>query len=499
MNEHSAFAVLERLDPAQHQADDSDPQKLLQRILDTPRNPTQTKRDHRPRAKYVDTRPLAPRLLVACGVAAIVLAASIAVVSIGSNRTVTPKATQTTAPHPNVHWQLAAALTGTQFQIATGNPDAVVGVTCSDGSTCLLSTGYGLDFGGGGSMFVSHDGGHTWGQSSLPPNVAVTALASCPTDAWCAAGGGLLDAKTGDPAAKKPMRDPELLVSTDGGSSWTERAVPLPVEVQQLPAYNGLPAETTYWPGEIDSIACSSQDVCNVLGQAQINQPNGPDTDELLFLTTTDGGAHWTSRVLPAVTGATTYQLVMYPGSNEAMSCSTALACTIAATPVFPQALVTWRTQDGGKTWHSALISGGHAGTPSLSCPSASTCLLSGASLGSLGAGLLKSNDGGLSWSLVKVPAFPPLSGGEFLANVTVSCQSETTCFVSSNEGLAATQDGGSTWQDVSLPSGVGEVLQVSCVARGNCAAVANPAQRGAPNQYGGGSMILTNDTASPR
>jgi photosystem II stability/assembly factor-like uncharacterized protein len=294
------------------------------------------------------------------------------------------------------------------------------------------------------------------------------------------------------------MRDPELLVSTDGGSSWSERAVPLPVEVQQLPAYNGLPAETTYWPGEIDSIACFAPDVCDVLGQAQINQASGPDSDELLFLTTTDAGAHWTSQVLPAIPSAPTYQIVLYPGSSEAMSCSTAVDCTIVATPYSPQGMVSWQTRDGGKTWqHGGLNSGGQ-GTPSLSCPSLSTCLLVGASFGSSGAGLLKSEDGGISWSVLPVPSFPPLSNASTSANLTVSCLSETTCFLSrGDDGLMATEDGGATWQYVSLPDNVGTVLQVSCVISGNCAAVANPVQGGAPNQYNGGSMILTNDTAS--
>lgn len=498
MNEQNALSVLERLDPAQTQTDLGDQEELLRSILSAPTTRSGPKRDIRPRAKYVDIGPRAPRVLVVCGLAVIALAVSIAVVSLGGNGPVQHKPVQT-APHSRVHWQLAAALTGTQFQIATGNPDAVVGVTCSKGSTCLLSTGYGLDFGGGGSMFVSHDGGHTWGPSSLPANVAVTALASCPSDRWCAAGGGLLDPRTGDPAAKKPMRDPELLVSTDGGSTWTERAAPLPVEVQQLPAYNGLPAETTFWPGEIDSIACFSEDVCDILGQAQINEPDGPNADELLFLSTTDGGAHWTSQALPPIPAVQTYQLVEYPGSNETMSCSAALDCTIVATPYSPRGMATWRTRDGGKTWQQSGLISGNQGTPSLSCPTVSTCLLAGASLGSSGAGLLKSGDGGLSWSLVHVTSFPVPPHGEFLSNLTVSCQSETACFVSGGSGLTATTDGGSTWQDVSLPDNVGAVLQVSCVTGGSCAAVANPAQGAVPNQYNGGSMILTNDSISGR
>ena len=98
------------------------------------------------------------------------------------------------------------------------------------------------------------------------------------------------------------MRDPELMVSSDGGRTWAVRSVPLPVAVEQLPAYGGLPAETTYWPGGVDSVECSAPQVCNLLGQAQTNGTgNAGNGDELLFLHTTDGGIHWTSQVLPPI------------------------------------------------------------------------------------------------------------------------------------------------------------------------------------------------------
>ena len=129
--------------------------------------------------------------------------------------------------------------------------------------------------------------------------MAITTLAWCAASTWCAAGAGTLDLN-GDPAAKKPSRDPELMVTTDAGSTWTTHPVPIPVNVQQLPAYNNLPAETTYWPGQVDAVSCSSPGVCNVVGHVERNSDvSGPASDALVFLHTDDGGSTWSSTVLP--------------------------------------------------------------------------------------------------------------------------------------------------------------------------------------------------------
>lgn len=52
-------------------------------------------------------------------------------------------------------------------------------------------------------------------------------LLGCSVTAYKA---GRLDATLGDPLAKKPMRAPKVLVTSDGGSSWTTQAAPVHVE-----------------------------------------------------------------------------------------------------------------------------------------------------------------------------------------------------------------------------------------------------------------------------
>ena len=121
------------------------------------------------------------------------------------------------------------------------------------------------------------------------------------TASWCSAGGGLLDPKSGDPLAKKELRDPVLLTTTDAGATWQMHKVPIPPAIEYIPAYQQFPAETTYWPGVLDAVDCTSADVCDVVGHVLDATSSAAFTpDRLEFLRTTDGGVTWTRTVLPS-------------------------------------------------------------------------------------------------------------------------------------------------------------------------------------------------------
>jgi hypothetical protein len=404
-------------------------------------------------------------------------------------------------------WQLTASLTGPQFVLATGNPEAVVGVVCNHLPTCLLSTGYGS--GGAaanvGSTYVSADGGHAWEPSDLPSDVTTTTLASCATTTWCAAGGGLLDYSTGDPAAKKPSRDPELLISTDAGHTWTTKAVPIPVDVEQLPAYGQLPAETTYWPGVIDAVSCSAPGVCNVIGSTGVNNSDGGPSDEVVFLSTSDGGGHWTSTVLPERSSERSLQLIEFGGASVSMSCATRTHCVAVASfygLVPNQGVVdAWVTTNRGTTWAEHQIQGITGMTPEISCPQVTICWAGPTSYAStypVGA-VARSVDGGTTWTLVPLPT--PTSSAAVVHGSSwqsISCVSGTTCYLG-GDGIDETTDGGGSWQAVALPPQVGAVAGISCEPGGSCAAVANPVSVGA-DFIQGGSVVLTNasDPSAP-
>lgn len=384
-------------------------------------------------------------------------------------------------------WRLTASLSGPEFQLGTGNPNGVIGIVCGPGSTCLLSTGYSLDSEGGGGVFVSHDGGHTWTPSSLPANAAATSLASCVTTSWCAVGIGILDPATGDPAAEKPSRDPELAISTDSGTTWSALPVPIPVAVEQLPAYGNLPAETTYWPGEIDVVSCSSPGVCDLLGQGEAQGADATG-DQLYFLRTTDGGVHWTTAALPSTSP---YQLVESPGSSETMSCPTSLDCVVMAS--LEASAEVWHTTDGGAHWQRVSLSAPSAGPPDLSCPSAKVCFAG------VGGSILRSNDGGATWTSISLPGPPSgVSAGQgaIAADVSVSCVSDLQCYTTAYAHLAETVNGGESWQPVSIPSDAHVVLSVTCTPSQVCAAIALP--ESPPIEVdNGGSLILTNSPAA--
>ncbi len=416
-----------------------------------------------------------------------------------------PQPRRTASPQAHVtqpHWRLTASLTGPQFVLATGSPEAVVGVVCSHLPTCLLSTGYGS--GGAaaniGSTYVSSDGGHTWGPSELPTNVTTTTLASCASTTWCAAGGGLLDYSTGDPAAKKPSRDPELLISTDAGHTWTTKAVPIPVDVQQLPAYGQLPAETTYWPGVVDAVSCSAPGVCNVIGSTGVDNPNGGLADEVVFLSTSDGGDHWSSTVLPEQAAERSLQLIEYGGASVSMSCASRTTCVAVASfySLAPNqgVVATWATSDRGATWAEHQIPGITGMTAEISCPNVNVCWAGPTNYAATypSGAVARSVDGGMTWTLVALPVPTPTTSLPHGASwQSIGCVSGTNCYLS-GDGIDETTDGGGSWQAVPLPPLVGAVAAVSCVPFGSCAAIANPITVG-PDFIQGGSVVLTNSS----
>jgi len=396
---------------------------------------------------------------------------------------------------PVSRWQLTASLSSTQFQLGSGNPGSVSDINCGGGSTCFLSTFYGVGGNTGltGSTYVSHDGGATWSAVTLPPGVAAATPVSCVSATWCAAGGGLLDPSTGGPAAKKEMRDPELLVTTDGGATWTMHALPISPDVEQLPAYGSLPAETTYWPGIVDAVDCTAVGVCNVMAHVlnSTNVNGGLIPDNLIFLRTTDDGSVWAQTVLPERSSEAGYEEQVPNGNGAALACPTASSCVaISELAAFgPGVVDAWRTSDSGRTWQETQITGAQSIFPGLSCPDAENCWAS------TGGPLIHSTDGGATWSLVPAPAGVSVNG-VVTGWDSMSCTSADSC-VLGGQGMEATTDGGKSWVPVTLPAGVGAVQSIACEVHGSCIALANPVlpagQRFLPN---GSSLVLTNTSA---
>jgi hypothetical protein len=443
--------------------------------------------------------------VIALSAAAILILGVTAVLSAGvlggHDRTRTDHRAASLSPGP---WRLTASLSGSEFSLGAGVPNAITGADCSGHPTCFLSTIYGL--GGAtttvtGSTYVSHDAGHAWEPTVLPANVATTTLVTCVTPHWCAAGGGLADPKTGDPAAKKVMRDPELLTTDDAGKHWDMHAVPLPVDVQQLPAYGSLPAETTYWPGTVDAITCSSPGTCNLVGHVLSDRPGPILADEIVFLSTKDGGIHWTKTTLPESSSIADDEVLSSSSTGASMACPTPSRCVVAVTlgGLGPPVEYFWTTSNGGQTWQQSQLAGVASLGANVVCASARDCWSGPAQSPSLGSPstILHSGDGGVAWSSVTLPAESPVTH-QSVDWSSLGCASYGTCFIGGYGLIDETTDSGKSWQPMIVPAGVGSIDSITCAPSGACAAVATPTA-GNPLGQNGGSMILTNEPSNDR
>ena len=121
-----------------------------------------------------------------------------------------------------------------------------------------------LNFPPAASIFQTNDGGRTWTNDVLPPDTSVLSQISCASAADCVAvGGGWNHGGAGGP--------PDLLTTSDGGTTWMARSLPASVLV-------------------INSISCPTATSCMVVGSA------GPNTLEQLpaaVAVTDDGGDTW--------------------------------------------------------------------------------------------------------------------------------------------------------------------------------------------------------------
>ncbi len=412
-----------------------------------------------------------------------------------------------TGTTPAARWQLTASLSDAEYQLATGNPGAISQVSCGGPSTCFLSTYYGV--GGAssvtGATYVSHDAGHHWSPSTLPTGVATATAVSCVTASWCSAGGGLLDPKSGDPLAKKELRDPVLLTTTDAGATWQMHKVPIPPAIEYIPAYQQFPAETTFWPGVLDAVDCTSVDVCDVVGHVLDASSSAAFTpDRLEFLRTTDGGVTWTRTVLPERASESGSEVDSGQfGTGAALACPSSTHCVVLAglSDLDPNDGVVdgWTSSDGGHSWHESQVQGAHQFFPGLSCPTSQVCWG-----GPTGDALLRSVDGGLDWELVPAPSAPSAgaptgtvpatgtTGGSGSIWQSISCPTARSC-VLGGAGMVMTDDDGATWAPVTLPTAVGAVPSVSCEPSGFCVALADPVSS---FESSGGSLVLTNGPA---
>jgi photosystem II stability/assembly factor-like uncharacterized protein len=367
----------------------------------------------------------------------LVLAAVSIGVWIGTNST-RSQTTQLSA------WRAVDATFPTPFvRESATSPNMSEGMTCPTASTCYL-----VASGKGGSLgFKSNDGGLNW--ATLPiSGVSLSTRFTCPTAQTCLAGGILL----GGGGIHSV-----LVATSDGGATWqTKPFGPEPV---------------------FDSLTCPSVTTCVATVGGLNYGPNTVPQEDVYW--STDDGSSW-RETLSVPTG-----LVL------SLSCPTVTTC-IGLTYVEPAQLPTiesFRTSDAGDTWQSGTVGVQGVAFDAPSCPDASHCVAIVQTTptpdpsvpGTLVA--LSSADGGQSWKSHDLPANISTDA----LGASPSCPTDRQCWVSillhQDQGspqpvIAATTDGGQTWQqdpinDSCSPSGcVTNIQTLQCPVSSTCLAL---------------------------
>jgi photosystem II stability/assembly factor-like uncharacterized protein len=159
------------------------------------------------------------------------------------------------------------------------------------------------------------------------------------------------------------------------------------------------------------------------------------------------------------------------------VSCPTTLTCVAVGT-----AGTVTTTATGGMTW-TPQTSGVTDDLESVTCPSVTICYASTQSQSLDSVSILKTTNGGVSWTAQTTPIAPNI--GDYIGEI--ACTSTTTCYAAAYSAyvgtgggvILQTTNGGTTWNDVvdSITDGSGNwaiMYGMSCPSTTVCYAVGN-------------------------
>ncbi len=285
---------------------------------------------------------------------------------------------------------------------------------------------------------VTTDGGQTWnGYADLPSSLMVTAISCVSTTVCWVSGPGAED-------------QPEVAETTDGGQTWTDMTPS---------GWQG--AGYSWWPNSID---CVTATTCWLAGETA-NSLQDPEVAE-----TTDGGATWTTFTnLPTFASPDPNGTYLLNG----ISCVSALECVaVGGLNESDGTATVISTVDGGATWSRSsdpMLSAVQQ-LFDVSCLPVSAglpvCTAAADALQAAGPVVLRSTDGGATWS-----------GSEALDDTgwmaSVSCADTQHCWAAgagTKLALAGTADGGGSWS-AAIADTTNEDGRVSCGTDSFCVA----------------------------
>jgi hypothetical protein len=233
-------------------------------------------------------------------------------------------------------------------------------------------------------------------------------------------------------------RRPNRLALALAVASLVALAIPLTTALQPSgatppPAWS---VQADYPPntGSLYGVSCGTAQTCVAVSY-----------DDPAIDLTSDGGTTWSGSLGPA---GDQFQGVSCPGPNDCfaaglMQTDSGLVGVIAA------------TTDGGVTWTSQSLPSGVAALSGISCPSSTTCIAVGESIGSTPV-LLGTVNGGGTWSTQSIPT-------GIIDLTDASCSSVSDCVAVGDAAIIATTNGGMSWVAEIPPTGSQALESVSC------------------------------------
>jgi photosystem II stability/assembly factor-like uncharacterized protein len=397
--------------------------------------------------------------------AAITLSVTVALVGatvFGANGAKTRTQRLVTAPS----WKLVSDVGPSWQEVSTIGDDAGFGLSCPTTTTCYAEAFSGQP------IEVTHDGGTTWQQSTLPADITRPgSLLACTTADTCSLLG------------QDGSGNGYFLTTEDGGQTWSTQPGPWHVTRPSILA-----------------LSCSTATSCLAVASSgsEIRSGDGGASGQLsAAFVTTDGGRSWSESDLPQGFVAL---------SDQCLAGGVCLAVGGGSGGSAPGAALY--STNGGSTWSPASVPAGTGPLNSLSCSDGDVCIATamepwqpGGDAGPTPSDVLVTTDGGQSWSATNTAGLP----NSFLTSV--SCPSSSDCWTSgvvigqSSTGnrvvfadtqglLVTTADQGQNWQTSQLPEDVRAVGAVSCPSTTTCYALGF--QKPASGDGNGGFVLLS-------
>ena len=353
----------------------------------------------------------------------------------------------TAVPRPSaLSWRLVSAVNpSTWQQLPSTGFQSGLDLTCPTETTCYVEDSP-PSVGRPGQIEVTHDGGSTWQQASLPGNVTLPT-----TGLDCVSADVCISVATDSSGTE------EFVTTDDGGGTWSS-----------FPAPTDLPSAFS-----ISSVSCTTLTACVAVGWS--GGAAGPAGRALV---TTDSGARWSESELPA--GFVPLHVACFVGGR-----------CIATGSGGPESTAgdALYSADGGSTWVGAAVPSDVGTLGSVTCSDGSDCVATVAGGGGPTASdLVATTDSGTTWTQVPAVGLPtsvvlglscPTSAYCWLSGALISLRALETEPVAVGNAqvkglLAMTHDGGQSWQTVVVPPSlhVGPVPAISCPDATTCFAL---------------------------